>query len=147
MTSSFFAFIHHVAAFALVAALAAEHMLFEPKPSLPVARRLMRLDMLYGISAAVLVGVGFLRAVYFEKGWAYYSASPYFLGKMALFAAIALLSVYPTIVFLSWRKDVKAGCAPQVSQERASAITILMRLQLVLVAGVLFAAAAMAKGG
>ncbi len=146
MSSALMAFLHHAAAFVLVAALAVEHMLFEPRPTLAAARRLMRLDMAYGAAAGTLLIVGFLRATHFEKGWAYYSGNPYFLAKIAMFAAVALLSAYPTVVFLSWRKAVKAGRAPEVPAPRARLITLLMRAQLVLVIGILLCAAFMAKG-
>lgn len=146
MSSALMAFLHHAAAFVLVAALAVEHVLFEPRPTLAAARRLMRLDMAYGAAAGTLLIVGFLRATHFEKGWAYYSANPYFLAKIAMFAAVALLSAYPTVVFLSWRKAVKAGKAPEVPVRKARLIALLMRAQLVLVIGILLCAAFMAKG-
>lgn len=146
MSSALMAFLHHAAAFVLVAALAVEHVLFDPRPTLAAARRLMRIDMVYGAAAGTLLIVGLLRAVHFEKGWAYYAGNPWFLAKLALFAAVALLSAYPTVVFLSWRKAVKAGKAPELAMRKARAIALLMRAQLVLLIGILLCAAFMAKG-
>lgn len=146
MSNALMAFLHHAAAFVLVAALAAEHMLFDPRPTLAAARRLMRIDMVYGAAAGTLLVVGFLRATHFEKGWAYYAGNSYFLAKVAIFAMVALLSAYPTMVFLSWRKVVKAGTAPEVPLRKARAIALLMRAQLALVIGILLCAAFMAKG-
>jgi putative membrane protein len=146
MSSALMAFLHHGAAFVLVAALAVEHMLFDPKPTLAAARRLMRIDMVYGASAGMLLLVGFLRAAHFEKGWEYYAGNPWFLGKLAVFALVGLLSAYPTVVFFSWRRAVKAGKAPEVPAHKARTIALLMRTQLVLVIGILLCAAFMAKG-
>jgi putative membrane protein len=106
----------------------------------------MRVDMAYGAAAGTLLVVGLLRATHFEKGWDYYAGNPYFLAKVAMFAAVALLSAYPTVVFLSWRKAIKAGQAPEVSVRKARVITLLMRAQLLLVIGILLCAAFMAKG-
>jgi len=66
------AFLHHVAAFALVAALAVEFVLIRGELTVATARRLARADMILGISAGVLLAVGLLRVFYFEKGAAYY---------------------------------------------------------------------------
>ncbi len=49
--------------------------------------------------------------LFFEKGWAYYIGNHACLAKMALFVAVALLSIYPTVRFLSWRGAVKQGQA------------------------------------
>ena len=35
-----------------------------------------------------------------------------FLAKLALFVCIGLLSIYPTVEFLSWRKTLKEGRMP-----------------------------------
>lgn len=83
------AFIHHAAAFALVA----EHALFSPRLELAQARRLVRLDAVYGAMAGLLLAAGLARVFFFEKGAAYYFGNPYFLAKVALFLAAGLLSI------------------------------------------------------
>jgi putative membrane protein len=146
MSSALIAFLHHAAAFTLVAALGAEHLLFHPRPDLATARRLQRLDQVYGASAVILLAAGLLRVFYFEKGSAFYFGNPFFFAKLALFAAVALLSIYPTVVFLSWRPAVRAGRAPEIPAPQAARIVLLMRLQLAAVGAILFSAAFMAKG-
>lgn len=66
------AFLHHLAAFTVVAALAVEVALFKPPLSLQQARRLVVTDIIFGASATVVLVVGMLRVGYFEKGPAYY---------------------------------------------------------------------------
>ncbi len=61
------AFLHHAAAFTLVAALPVEVALFKPPLSLVQAQRLVRTDNLCGASAGVLLAVGLLRVVYFDR--------------------------------------------------------------------------------
>lgn len=112
--SAIMAFVHHAAAFTLVATLAAEVALLRPPLSVAQARRLLIADLVFGLSAAVVLVAGLLRVAYFEKGPAYYWHDLFFLTKFGAFLAAALISVYPTSVFLSWRRMLKAGSAPQI---------------------------------
>ena len=70
--STLFAFLHHVAAFTLVSALAVEFVLIRQDLTLAIARRLPIVDAVLGISAGFLLVVGLLRVFFFEKGAAYY---------------------------------------------------------------------------
>src|SRR5262249_1168000 len=63
-----------------------------------------RVDLWYGILAGAIVVVGFSRAVFAAKGWAYYSVNMFFWAKMAAFAAVALLSIAPAIRIIRWRR-------------------------------------------
>jgi putative membrane protein len=136
--TAFFAFLHHVAAFALVAALAVEFVLIRGELTAATVRRLARADMIFGISAGVLVVVGLLRVFYFEKGAGYYFHSATFITKLALFALIGLLSIYPTVKFISWRKGIDPSSVP--------AIRRIIHLELVGVVLILLFAALMADG-
>lgn len=144
--SALIAFIHHAAAFTLVAALVAEHALFSPRLELAQARRLVRLDAVYGAMAGLLLAVGLVRVFLFEKGAAYYFGNPYFLAKLALFLAAGLLSIYPTVVYLSWRPALRANKVPELNPIVARRIPSLIRLQLAAIAGAMFCAPFMAKG-
>jgi putative membrane protein len=144
--SPLFAFLHHVAAFSLVAALAVEFVLVRDPLTLTSARRLQIADAVYGISASLVLAVGLLRVFYFEKGAGYYFHSVPFLGKLALFAAIALLSIYPTMVFLSWRKETKADRVPAVSDGQRRALRRIIHWELAAVLLLLLCAALMARG-
>src|SRR5262245_10954287 len=62
------AFLHHLAAFTLVATLAIEYVLIRQELTLATARRLTITDAVFGASAGVLLVVGLLRVFYFEKG-------------------------------------------------------------------------------
>jgi len=141
-----FAFIHFAAAFTLAAALFYEWMTFSKAPSLAEARRIAWADRAYGMSAGIVIVAGLLRANYFEKGWAFYTASPFFIVKMALFVLIAVLSIYPTIRFIRWGRDIKAGRAPAVTPSEYSIISTSLRLQLVLLIALLASASLMASG-
>jgi len=65
-------------------------------------------------TSTVLV-IGLLRVFYFEKGASYYFHSIPFIVKLSLFAVVGLVSIYPTMQFLSWRGALKEGRAPIVA--------------------------------
>jgi putative membrane protein len=140
MLSALTALLHHVAAFALVAALVAEHLLFDRRLEAPAMRTLRRVDAVYGASAGLLLAAGLLRVFLFEKGAHYYFGNPYFLAKLALFVVLALLSIYPTVAFISWRRK------PGVTEAQARWIPRLLRAQLALVPLILLFAVLMARG-
>src|SRR6202049_3892951 len=112
--SALMAFVHHLAAFTLVASLAVEVAMFKPPLSMLQAQRLQRTDMLFGAAATVVLVGGMLRAAFFETGPASYWHDTYFLIKFAAFVLAALISIYPTMIFLSWNRSLKAGTPPDV---------------------------------
>ena len=136
--SAFMAFVHHVAAFALVSAMVVEFVLIRQELNAVAARRLALADMVVGISAAVLLVVGLLRVFYFEKGSAFYFNNAAFIAKLALFLAVALASIYPTLKFLAWRKNPDPSAVPLVRR--------ILHLELAGVVLILLCAALMARG-
>jgi putative membrane protein len=144
--SSFFAFLHHLAAFTVVAALAVELVLTKDGIVLKNARRILLADLAFGISAGVVLVVGLLRIVYFEKGTFYYFHSVPFVAKLSLFLTVGLLSIYPTIEFLSWRTSVKQEQAPTVTDRKMRAIRSIIHWELVGIVLIILCAALMAKG-
>jgi putative membrane protein len=140
------AFLHHLAAFTLVAALAVEIALFGPPLSLDQARRLQRTDALFGIAATAVLVIGLLRVSYFEKGPGYYWHDLYFLLKFGAFVLAGLISIYPTVVFLRWKGAVRAGHAPQVPDRQARGVRLCLRLELAAIVVILACAALMARG-
>jgi putative membrane protein len=127
--SAFMAFVHHVAAFALVSGIAVELVLVRHELNAATARRLAAADAVVGISAGVLLVVGLLRVFYFEKGAAFYFSNAAFIAKLGLFTLVALLSVYPTLKILAWRKNPDPKAVPPVRRilhlELAGVVLIL----------------------
>jgi len=143
---AFFAFLHHLAAFALVATLAIEFVLFRDELTVRTARAIQVADAVYGASAGLLLVVGLLRVFFFEKGAAYYFHSVPFLAKLSLFVVIGLLSIVPTLEFLSWSKALKAGSAPVVDERSRRRIRSILHWELAAVVLVILCAALMARG-
>ena len=145
--TTLFAFLHHLAAFTLVAALAVEFVLIRQELTLASARRLLATDAVLGLSATVLLIVGLLRVFYFEKGAAYYFSSHAFHAKLGLFIVVALFSAIPTFEFLSWRKTLKAGQVPQPSAKKLRMVTGVIHAELTGIVIILLCAAIVARGG
>ena len=91
--------------------------------------------------------IGLLRVFYFEKGAAYYFSSHAFLTKLSVFVIVAVLSVVPTMEFLSWRKAVKAGQAPSPVPAKLALVRRIIHFELMGDRHHPLAAAIMAKGG
>jgi putative membrane protein len=144
--SAVMAFLHHLAAFTVVAALAVEVALFKPPLSLQQARRLVGTDAIFGAAAGVVLLVGLLRVFYFEKGPSYYWHDLFFLVKFSAFIVAALISIYPTVTFLSWGGSLKAGTVPTIAAERTRRVRLCLMLELTAIVVILLCAAFMARG-
>jgi putative membrane protein len=144
--SALLAFIHHLTAFTLVAAITVEWVLWERHLTLSQAKRIQRADLAYGMSAGVLLVAGLLRVLYFEKGSAYYFGNAFFFAKVSLFLLVALVSIYPTVLFLSWSRPLKAGDPPRLTDIQFRRVRTLLVLELVGIIGTVLCAPAMARG-
>jgi putative membrane protein len=143
--NSLMASVHHLAAFTLTACLVYEWLSFSATMPSAVARRIQRVDLWYGISAAVMLVAGVLRVIYFAKGADFYIVSPMFWVKMALFVIVGLLSIIPTVAFIRWR--VPGDDQPLVlPADEARRIRRILNLELVGLALILVVAPAMARG-
>jgi putative membrane protein len=145
--STLFAFLHHLAAFTLVAALAVEFALIRQELTLASARRLQVTDMVLGIAAGFVLIVGLCRVFFFEKGADYYFHSQAFLAKFSIFIVVGLLSVIPTVEFLSWNTPLRDGQVPEVSARQLRRVTAIIHGELFAIVLILLCAATMARGG
>jgi len=145
--STLFAFLHHLCAFTLVAALAIEFILIRQELTLASARRLQITDLVLGIAAGLLLAIGLSRVFFFEKGASYYWHSHAFLVKFGLFVIVSLSSIIPTVEFLSWRSAIQAGQVPVVEASRRRRVTVIIHAELFAIVIILLCAAIMARGG
>ena len=132
---------HHLIVFSLFGIVFAEFFALRSGVNAATAARIASIDIGYGISAGLIVIVGFSRAIFAAKGWDYYSHNVFFWAKIGTFAIIGLLSVLPTLRFVRWRR---AGVAP--SDDEVSLVRRFLYVELVLFAPLLAFAAAMARG-
>ena len=72
-------------------------------------RRLGRVDLIYGVAAGAVLVTGLLRVFLGVKGAAFYGHNWLLYLKLAMFLAVGLISIKPTILFIRWRKALDAG--------------------------------------
>ena len=145
--STLFAFLHHLAAFTLVGAVAVEFTLIRSELTPSSARRLQVTDQVLGAAAGTLLVIGLLRVFLFEKGVSYYFHSHAFLTKLSLFIVVGLLSIIPTMEFLSWGEALTAGQVPAIGARKLRLLTGIIHGELVAIVIILLCAAIMARGG
>lgn len=132
---------HHLLIFSLFGVLLTELILVRPGVDQACVRRIASIDKWYGLTAALILAVGFSRVVFAAKGWYYYEHNLYFWLKIGTFAVIALLSIPPTIAFIRWPK---ASMLP--GTQAIGSVRRLLWAQVSLFPLLLAFAAAMARG-
>ncbi len=137
---------HHLLIFALAGVLVFEIAVIRAAMTATDIARVGRVDLWYGILAALILAVGFSRAVFAAKGWAYYSVNTFFWAKIGTFAVIGLLSIMPTVAIIRWRRALAADptFAPPLSAIRT--IRRFLWAEVLLFALLPAFAAAMARG-
>lgn len=146
MISALMAFLHHLFAFTLSACLVYEFIAFRKNMSVDEMRRIQRVDLVYGISAGLLLLVGFLRVFLYEKGWAFYMQSPFFWVKMATFLIVGLLSIGPTMRFIRWNISFSQGQTPALTEAEVNRTRLILWLEMAGLVVILLSAAFMARG-
>jgi putative membrane protein len=144
--SILFAFLHHLAAFALLSALVVEYVLVKEELSAWSAAKILRADLVFGISAGILLAAGLVRVFYTEKGADYYFHNAAFLAKLSLFVLVGLLSIYPTLKFLRWRPELRAGRVPALDAETRLRLRVVVHAEMTGVALIILCGVLMARG-
>jgi putative membrane protein len=108
-------------------------------------QRLFAADSVWGVAAALWLVTGLLRAFGgLEKGSAFYLASRLFWLKMALFALVVALEVWPMLTLIRWRVALRNGGTPDTSSARA--LYSITHAEMAVVILMVFIAAFMARG-
>ena len=139
------AWFHYASLMLLIAAVLGEAVVLKPRITVTEARLLQRLDNTYGASAALLLATGVAR-MFLEKGVAYYLHHGAFHILVTLVVVIGLLSIYPTVIFLRWRGEIKADRAPAIPAEQFRRLRLILRIEIVLLLIAPLFAAWMAHG-
>src|SRR5215216_7002023 len=146
VTTALMAFLHRLMAFTLTACLVYEFIAYRKNMSVEEMRRIQRVDLVYGISAGLLLIVGLLRVFFFEKGVNFYIHNSFFWVKMTAFVIVALLSIDPTIRYIRWNRTLKQDQGLEISDAEYKRTRLLLRLEIIGIAIILFAAPMMARG-
>jgi putative membrane protein len=102
------AYAHLLAILTMVVFLASEAALCRAEwLNAAVVERLAKIDMVYGIASGAVFVTGLARVFLGIKGAAWYGYNPLLYVKLALFLAIGLISIKPTMVFIRWRRELR----------------------------------------
>ena len=140
------AYLHYLGIMTLMATLLAEHVMLQPQMTRWHIQRLAMIDLLLGMAAGVVLITGLLRFAYFGKGTSFYLGNPLFYAKVGLFLLAALLSIYPTVQFLAWRKMLKHDQLPALEPPEVTRLRAVIRLELALLLVIPLLAVLMARG-
>lgn len=140
------AIFHHLLVFSLAGIIGAEFVLIRSDLSAATLKRLVGIDRHYGIIAMLIIVVGIGRVVYGLKGWEFYVYNWVFWAKMAAFAIVGLLSIIPTIRFLSWNRQASVSPGFQVPAVELASVRTYVRTEASIFLLIPVFAAAMARG-
>jgi putative membrane protein len=70
--------------------------------------------------------------MFLEKGVAYYNHHVAFHILFGIFVVAALLSIYPTMIFLRWRSDSRAGRGQQLAHDQFGKLQMVLRVEMTL---------------
>ncbi|RVD60478.1 DUF2214 family protein [Mesorhizobium sp. M2D.F.Ca.ET.185.01.1.1] len=140
------AIIHHLLVFSLAGIIGAEFVLVRGDLGAATLKRLAGIDRHYGIIAALIVIVGICRVFFGLKGWEFYVYNWVFWAKMAAFVIVGLLSIVPTVRFISWSRQARGNPSFSVPGGELASVKNYVRAEGFIFLLIPVFAAAMARG-
>ena len=145
MASASTAYLHYVAIIAMATLLALELMVCNRSLSGERASLLVRLNYTYLGAGLLTLVSGLTYFIWFGKGAAFYLHNPVFYIKLALFAALALISRPCTLQYFRWLRNFETA-AYSVADYQVMRMRRYILAELVLVAVIPLMATFMARG-
>lgn len=140
------AYAHLLAILTMVVFISSEAALCRPEWINPqVVERLVTIDRVYGIAAGAVLLTGVARTWWGVKGTSWYWTNGLLHLKLALFIAVGLMSIKPTLMFIRWRRELRAGGTMPAEGEVRQARKWVMR-QAHLIALIPLVAVFLARG-
>jgi putative membrane protein len=99
-----------------------------------IVERLVVVDRIYGAAAVAVLLSGLARTWWGIKGTAWYWTDWLLYLKVGLFVVIALMSIRPTLMFIRWRRQLRAGGGlPDEAQVRLARRWVMVQAHLIAV--------------
>jgi putative membrane protein len=129
---SLLAYAHLLAIFTMVVFLASEAALCRVEwLNAAVVERLGKVDMVYGIAAGMVLLTGLARVFLGVKGAAWYAHNPLLYLKLAMFLVIGLISIKPTLMFVRWRRALRAdGTLPDAAEVKKARRLVMVQAHI-----------------
>jgi len=140
------AIVHHLGVFTVAGIIAAEWALVRPEMSSEKVRQVTKIDALYGIAAGLVLLIGFARVYFGLKGSEFYMQNPVFWAKIVAFATVGVLSITPTLLFLTWRDKAKNNPSFVPSADEIANVRRYVKIEAHVFVLIPILAAAMARG-
>ncbi len=122
------AYFHVLGIMSLMAALLAEYVTLQPNMTRLHVQRLALTDLIYGVTAGVVLLTGLSRLLVFGKGASLYLGSPVFYLKVGL--ELALLLVIPLLAVLMARGIGLGRSAGQATQDLQRGTALVERIEV-----------------
>jgi putative membrane protein len=137
---------HHLGAFMVAGIIAAEWALLRTDVTGARLRQVATIDMAYGMAAGLVLLAGFARVFFGLKGPEFYLQNPVFWGKIGAFIVVGVLSIAPTLVFMTWRNRAKSDPSFVPAAEEIASVRRYIKLEAHIFVLIPILAAAMARG-
>jgi putative membrane protein len=125
-------YLHYIGIMVLMGSLIAEHLFLKPSINNEQIKSLATVDMIYVISAILVLVTGLLRWFVYGKGYDFYMNTSLFHIKLTLFIVIAIISLFPTVKIYKWNRQVKKGEIPDIREKSIKKLLMLVRVELLL---------------
>ncbi len=142
----FIPYLHYLSIMVLMGSLITEHLMLKPGLGERQVRTLAGIDLVYGIAAILVLATGLLRWFVYGKGSDFYLSNPLFHVKLTLFVIMGVLSIFPTLKFLRWKKQFRRGEDPEISKKTVKRQLMFVRFELLLVTIIPLLAVMIARG-
>jgi len=110
-----------------------------------VVERLVRVDLIYGIAAVLVLASGLARTYWGYKGGGWYWTNWLLHLKLGMFVVVALMSIKPTLMYRRWRRELNAtGALPDDAQIRDARKWVMIQAHIIAIIPV--AAVFLARG-
>ncbi|MEZ5083519.1 MAG: DUF2214 family protein [Bacteroidales bacterium] len=139
-------YLHYIGIMALMGSLISEHLILKPELPNSQIKPLALIDLVYGLSAIVVLTTGLLRWFVYGKGYDFYMATPLFHIKLTLFIILGILSIIPTVKFLKWRKQLRHGEQPDTNEKTVKRLLLFIRIELLIMVIIPLLAVMIARG-
>jgi len=97
-----------------------------------VVERLAKVDRVYGIAAIMVLATGVARTVWGVKGTSWYWTNPLLHVKLTLFIVVGVISIFPTLTYLRWRKTLRAtGNLPAEAEIQKTRKLVMVQAHLI----------------
>ncbi|SFM82489.1 DUF2214 family protein [Variovorax sp. OV329] len=129
------AYVHFLAILTMVVFISSEAALCRVEwLNKAVVERLARVDAIYGMAAILVLASGIARTIWGVKGSSWYWTNPLLHVKLTLFIIVGLISIFPTLTYIRWRRQVReSGTLPAEAEVRKTRKLVMIQAHILVV--------------